>query len=86
MLDIMANALFLVLYRDLQNWTERQCKVVRLYRRFRRQRDVAEELGVSQQSVSSSLAATGWKSLAEAEATLEAVFSKYPRETSPSGV
>lgn len=84
MLDSLANALFLVLYRDLQNWTERQCKVVRLYRHFRRQQDVAEELGVSQQSVSSSLAASGWKSLAEAEATLAAVFSTYARDTSPS--
>ena len=56
--DLMANALFLLLYRDIQTWTERQCEVVRLYRRFGRQQDVAEELGVSQQSVSSSLALT----------------------------
>lgn len=75
-IDLMANALFLLLYRDLQTWTERQCEVVRLYRRFGRQQDVAEELGVSQQSVSSSLAGAGWKSLAEAEAALKTVFSR----------
>lgn len=74
--DLMANALFLLLYRDLQTWTERQCEVVRLYRRFGRQQDVAEELGVSQQSVSSSLAGAGWKSLAEAEAALKSVYSR----------
>jgi len=74
--DLMANALFLLLYRDLQTWTGRQCEVVRLYRRFGRQQDVAEELGVSQQSVSSSLAGAGWKSLAEAETVLKTVFSR----------
>jgi hypothetical protein len=73
--DLMANALCLLLYRDLQTWTERQCEVVRLYRRFGRQQDVAEELGVSQQSVSSSLAGAGWKSLSEAEAALKTAIS-----------
>jgi hypothetical protein len=69
-LDTLANALYLVLYSGLRNWTERQCEVVRLYRRYGRQQDVARELGVSQQSVSSSLSGAGWKVLAEAEAAL----------------
>lgn len=68
--DTLANALYLVLNRDLRGWTERQCEVVRLYRQYGRQQDVARELGVSQQSVSSSLAAAGWKVLAEAEEAL----------------
>jgi hypothetical protein len=79
-LDALANALFLVLNRDLRGWTERQCEVVRLYRRYHRQQDVARELGVSQQSVSSSLAAAGWKVLAEAEDALGNLVSPRPVE------
>lgn len=77
-LDTLANALFLVLSRDLAGWTERQCAIVRLYRRRRRQQDVAQTLGVSQQSVSSSLAAAGWKVLDETETALRRVLREYP--------
>jgi hypothetical protein len=84
--DTMANALLLVLYRDLQTWTERQCEVVSLYRHYRRQADVAEELGVSQQSVSSSLAAAGWKMLSEAETSLGSVLADYVLEVEPTRV
>lgn len=77
-LDTLANALFLVLSRDLDGWTERQCSIVRLYRRRRRQLDVAEELGVSQQAVSSTLAAAGWKLLEGTEDALRRVFREYP--------
>jgi hypothetical protein len=73
--DRLANTLILVLHRNLQGWTPRQCEVVRLYRTHGRQRRVAEELGVTQQSVSSSLAATGWKALVEAERCLATVLS-----------
>jgi len=82
-IDPLANVIFLLLYRDLQRWTERQCEVVRLYRRFGRQQDVARHLGVSQQAVSSSLAAARWKDLAETEAVLGAVLGfpePYPSE------
>ena len=73
--DRLANTLILVLHRNLQGWTERQCEVVRLYRVHGRQRRVAEELGVTQQSVSSCLTATGWKALVEAEQCLGAVLA-----------
>jgi hypothetical protein len=79
-LDALANALFLVLHHDLRGWTERQCEVVRLYRQYGRQQDVARKLGVSQQSVSSSLAAAGWKVLAEAEEALLTLVSPRPSE------
>jgi len=74
--DRLANTLILVLHRNLQGWTPRQCEIVRLYRIHRRQRRVADELGVTQQSVSSSLAATGWKALVEAESCLTAVLAE----------
>ena len=73
-LDALANALCLVLYRDMQRWTGRQCEVVRLYRTLRRQRAVAEALGITQQSVSGSLSAAGWKTMEEAEACLREVL------------
>lgn len=73
--DALINALVLVLYRDLQTWTARQCEVVRLYREHGRQNEVAERLGISQQSVSSSLGAARWRTLQEAERTLLAVLS-----------
>lgn len=72
--DILANALFLVLYRDLRGWTERQAEVVRLYRVHGRQQAVAQALGISQQSVSSSLSAAGWKTLSQAEDALQRVY------------
>ncbi len=74
-LDLLANTLALVLYRNLQQWTARQCQVVRLYRRHRRQRDVAEGLGVTQQSVSNALASVGWRALEEAERSLARALS-----------
>jgi hypothetical protein len=74
-LDALANALVLLLHRDLTDWTERQAQVVRLYRRYGRQKAVADELGVSQQAVSSALTAVGWKAMVEAERTLEAVLA-----------
>lgn len=73
--DALVNALVLVLYRDLQTWTARQCEVVRLYREHGRQNEVAERLGISQQSVSSSLSAARWRTLHDAERTLLAVLS-----------
>lgn len=74
--DALANALLLLLYRQLQGWTERQAQVVRLYRRHHRQQAVAQVLGISQQSVSSSLAAAGWKDLMQSEAVLESVLAR----------
>ncbi len=75
-LDLLANTLALVLYRNLQLWTARQCQVVRLYRRLHRQRDVAEALGVTQQSVSNALASAGWRALEEAERSLSRALSE----------
>lgn len=76
--DALANALFQMLSRDLQGWTERQCEMVRLYRKLNRQLDVAEALGVSQQTVSRSLSGAGWPILEETEATLRRVLHTYP--------
>lgn len=73
--DALVNALVLVLYRDMQAWTERQCEVVRLYREHGRQSEVAKRLGISQQSVSSSLTAARWRTLQDAEGTLLTVLS-----------
>jgi hypothetical protein len=74
--DLLANTVALVLYRNLQLWTARQCEVVRLYRRCRRQRDVAEALGVTQQSISNALASVGWRALEEAERSLARALSE----------
>lgn len=76
--DRLANALVLVLHRQMETWTERQCEVVRLYRRLERQEAVGKELGVSQQSVSSSLNAAGWHALSEAEAALGEILARSP--------
>lgn len=73
--DIVANALFLVLYRNMKEWTDRQCQVVRMYREQKRQREVALALGISQQSVSNSLAGAGWKALSEAETAVHGALS-----------
>ena len=73
-LDRMGNATFQVLWRQMQTWTPRQCQVIRLYRAHGRQKRVAEDLSVTQQTVSSSLAAAGWKVLAETETAIDSVF------------
>jgi hypothetical protein len=76
--DRLANVLLLLLHREMEAWTERQCEAVRLYRRLERQETVAHELGVSQQAVSSALGAAGWRALAEAEAALREVLTRLP--------
>lgn len=78
--DTMANALFLVLHHNMKEWTDRQCQVVRMYREQKRQREVALALGISQQSVSNSLAGAGWKALAEAEAAVQQVLAAEDKD------
>jgi hypothetical protein len=78
-LDRLVNGLVLLLHREMEQWTERQCEVVRLYRKEARQEAVAQELGVSQQAVSGSLVSAGWPALLEAEAALQDVLSRTMR-------
>jgi len=82
--DRLVNTLTLVLYRDLQEWTARQCEVVRLYRRLGRQTEVAQHLRVSQQSVSGSLAGARWRTLTEAERVLDQALSALGSPETPS--
>ena len=78
-IDAVLNALIQLLHRDMKQWTERQCEIVRRYRRERRQEAVARDLGVSQQSVSGSLVSAGWPVLVEAEAALSELLSRSLR-------
>jgi len=78
-LDPVLNALIQLLHRDMKQWTERQCEIVRRYRKERRQEAVARDLGVSQQAVSGSLVSTGWPALLEAETALADVLSRSLR-------
>jgi len=78
-LDPVLNALIQLLYRDMRQWTERQCEIVRRYRKERRQEGVARELGVSQQAVSGSLVSAGWPTLVEAETALVDLLSRSAR-------
>jgi hypothetical protein len=78
-IDLVLNALIQLLHRDLKQWTERQCEIVRRYRKERRQEAVARDLGVSQQAVSGSLVSTGWPALLEAETALLDVLSRTSR-------
>ena len=56
------------------DWTERQAEVVRLWRRLGRQADVAERLGVTQSSVSQTLARARADELAAHESSLTALL------------
>lgn len=62
----------------METWTDRQCEAVRLYRRFERQEAVAQELGISQQAVSSALVSAGWRTVSEVEAALRDVLAGRP--------
>jgi hypothetical protein len=77
--DAVLNALILLLHRDMRQWTERQCEIVRRYRKERRQEGVARDLGVSQQAVSGSLVSAGWPALLEAETALYDLLSRSSR-------
>jgi hypothetical protein len=77
--DRLLNAVIQLLHREMGRWTERQCEIVRRYRKERRQERVARELGVSQQAVSGSLVSAGWPALLEAEASLRDVLSRSSR-------
>lgn len=67
------NALYL-LKRD---WTDRQRDVVDRYRELGTQTAVADELGVSQQTVSNVLAAANWPRIARLEADLNDTLAGY---------
>jgi hypothetical protein len=73
--DTLLNALMLLIQRHFEQWTSRQWEVASLYRELGRQSEVAERLQVSQQSVSSTLAGAGWKTVAEVEGALRNVLS-----------
>jgi len=73
--DTLLNALMLLLQRHFEAWTSRQWEVVSLYRQLGRQSEVAERLNVSQQSVSSTLAGAGWKTVAEVEESLRRILA-----------
>ena len=55
--------------------------MVRLYRELGRQSDVAQALGISQQSVSNTLSGAGWKVVKEVEDSLARVLGEI--ETRP---
>jgi|GEM_PF-375902 len=84
--DALFNALLLLLHRNFRQWTRRQWEVVRLYRELRRQNLVAERLGISQQSVSSTLAGAGWKTLAEVEDALHRVLGESEEGRPPEAL
>lgn len=73
--DLLFNAAALMLHRAYRGWTERQWATVRWYRELGRQAEVADRMGVTQQSVSNALSAAGWKTVAETERALEEVLS-----------
>ncbi len=56
------------------DWTERQAEVVRLWRLLGRQADVAERLGITQSSVSQTLARAHAQELAAHESSLAALL------------
>jgi hypothetical protein len=60
-----------------ESLTDRQREVVATYERQGTQRDVAEELGITQQAVSSALRAAGWPMVGEVEDNLSRALAKY---------
>ena len=81
--DALFNALLLLLTRHVNQWSERQWEVVEAYRRLGRQNRVAEELSISQQAVSATLASAGWRTVRDVERSLERVLADVPEAPLP---
>lgn len=74
--DALADEVNLLLFRKRQ-WTDRQREVVARYEEYGSQREVAEELGVSQPAVSRALDRAMWKPLREIEGRLRETLTRY---------
>lgn len=62
-----------------QQWTDRQHEIVNKYEQLGNQREVAEELGISQQAVSNSLSRASWPMIQHIEERLDRVLREYNR-------
>ena len=81
--DTLFNSLLLLLTRHVDQWSDRQWEVVEAYRRLGRQNRVAEELAISQQSVSATLASAGWRTVRDVERSLDRVLAGVPEAPLP---
>lgn len=60
-----------------QQWTDRQHEIIRRYEQYENQYEVADELDITQQAVSSTLQQTSWSMLRQVEERLGRVLEEY---------
>ena len=76
-LDQVLTALSNLLSGIKKDWTENQRKVVRLYRKFQSQSEVAKKLRVTQQNIAKILKSVAWSEVQEAEEALNRLLKSY---------
>jgi len=77
LLDKCVSGYVNLLYLYKMRWSDRQFETVSMYRTTRNQADVAEQLGVSQQSVSNVLRRSRWSEMNLLENQLKEVLQGY---------
>lgn len=80
--DRLLSALGDLVYARILAWTERQLEVVRAHRRAGSQRDTAQELSVSQSTVSRSLSAADYERVEAGRRAFAGSLDDISRETS----
>jgi len=73
--DYLINAMLVLIEALKRRWTERQFKVISIYRQTGSQAEVARRLKVSRAAISQTLAAAGWDAVAVGEDALRRLLS-----------
>lgn len=78
-IDALVNSICQLLYVVRSKWTERQKEKITLYKHFRNERKVAEELGVTQGDIHQAIKAGSGKIYIESEERLNYFLSNYKK-------
>ncbi len=73
--DNLINAMLVLIEALKHRWTERQFRVISIYRQTGSQAEVARRLRVSRAAISKTLAAAGWDAVAVGENALKTLLS-----------
>lgn len=73
--DYLINAMLVLIEALKRRWTERQFKVISVYRQTGSQAEAARRLKVSRAAISKTLAAAGWEAVAVGEDALKKLLS-----------
>lgn len=79
MLDIAITGQINLIFLLKKNWSATQHNIVREYEKIKKQSEVAEKLGITQQAVSKNLRQSMWKEIRTVEENINFLLQNYPQ-------